>query len=82
MALVDLNDAYYTVPIHEDHQKCLKFIFKGKLYQYTCLPTHLRTHLRNVTRECHHTYKSRELITQTDYARITDYIYIYTYICI
>ena len=32
MASVDLKDAYYTVPIHRDHQKY------GQLYQFTCLP--------------------------------------------
>ena len=29
MASVDLKDAYYTVVIHKDHQKFLKFEFKG-----------------------------------------------------
>ena len=38
MASVDLKDAYYTVPIHSVHQKYLKFMFNGTLYQYTCLP--------------------------------------------
>ena len=31
MASVDLKDAYYTVPIQKDHQKFLKFEFKGCL---------------------------------------------------
>ena len=38
MALVDLKDAYYTVPIHASHQKYLKFCVDGALYKYTCLP--------------------------------------------
>ena len=29
MASVDLKDAHYTVPIQKDHQKFLKFEFKG-----------------------------------------------------
>ena len=29
MALVDLKDAYYTIPIHPSHQKYLKFWFDG-----------------------------------------------------
>ena len=41
VASVDLKDAYYTVPIHPDHQKHLKFMFHGCLYQYTCLPNRL-----------------------------------------
>ena len=41
MASVGLKDAYYTVPIHCDQQKYLKFMFNGNLYQYTCLPNGL-----------------------------------------
>jgi hypothetical protein len=41
MASIDLQDAYYLLPIHKDHQKFLKFKFKGTLYQYTCLPNGL-----------------------------------------
>ena len=41
MASVDLKDAYYTVPMHSNHQKYLKFTFDGTLYQYTCLPSGL-----------------------------------------
>ena len=37
MASNDLKDAYYTVPIFHAHQKYLKFIFNGTLYQYTCM---------------------------------------------
>lgn len=38
MALVDLKDAYCSVPIHQSHQKFLKFSWRGKLFQFTCLP--------------------------------------------
>ena len=38
MAMVDLKDAYYSVPIAPEYQKYLKFRFNGKLHQYTCLP--------------------------------------------
>ena len=41
MASVDLKDAYYTVPIHKDHQNVLKFKIKGCLYKYTFLPNDL-----------------------------------------
>ena len=41
MASVDLQDAYYSVPIHRDHQKYLKFEWQGQLYQFTCLPNGL-----------------------------------------
>ena len=38
MASIDLKDAYYSIPIDTRDQKYLKFIWKDKLYQYTCLP--------------------------------------------
>lgn len=38
MTTIDLKDAYFTVPIHKDHQKFRKFKFEGQLYQFTCLP--------------------------------------------
>jgi len=41
MASVDIKDAYYTVPIATEHQKFLKFRWRDKLYQYTCLPNGL-----------------------------------------
>ena len=41
MASIDLRDAYYTVAIHPDHQKYLKFVANGVFYQYTCLPNGL-----------------------------------------
>ena len=50
MASVDLKDAYYTVPIHPDHQKYLKFMFNGSLYQYTCLPNGLSSAPRIFTK--------------------------------
>ena len=34
----DINDTYYSVPILVEHQKYLKFYFRGKLYQFTYLP--------------------------------------------
>ena len=37
MASIDLKDAYYLVLIHREHQKYLKFMWKGVLYQFTCL---------------------------------------------
>ena len=50
MASVDLKDANYTVPIHCDHQKYLKFMFNGTLYQYTCLPNGLSSAPRIFTK--------------------------------
>ena len=50
MASVDLKDAYYTVVVHRDPQKVLKFEFKGCLYQYICLPNGLSSTPRIFTK--------------------------------
>ena len=50
MASVDLRDAYYTVPVHPEHKKYLKFLFNGTLYQYTCLPNGLSSAPRIFTK--------------------------------
>lgn len=41
MGSVDLSDAYYTVNVAYPDRKYLRFIWKGTLYQYTCLPNGL-----------------------------------------
>lgn len=41
MASVDLKDAYYSVPVAEEHRKYLKFEWKGGYFQYICLPNGL-----------------------------------------
>lgn len=38
MVKVDLKDAILVVPITKDHQKFIRFIWKGKFYQYKFLP--------------------------------------------
>jgi len=43
MVVIDLKDAYHSVPIYKDHQKYLKFEWKNVIYQYTCLPFGLCT---------------------------------------
>jgi hypothetical protein len=35
---LDLQDAYFVVPVALEHQKFLRFLWKGVLYQYVCLP--------------------------------------------
>ena len=35
---VDLKDAYFTIPMHPDHRKYLRFSALGKVFQFTCLP--------------------------------------------
>ena len=41
MASIDIKDAYYTVSVHEEFQKFLKFKWKGNFYKYTCWPNGL-----------------------------------------
>ena len=50
MAKIDLKDAYYSVKIKDEHQKFLKFVFKGSLYKFTCLPNGLCTGPRKFTK--------------------------------
>ena len=46
----DIKGAYYSIPILEEHQKYLKFLFGGKLYQFTCLPNGLCSGPRKLTK--------------------------------
>ena len=38
MVKLDIKDAYYSVPIHKDHHKFLRFKVGDQLYEYTSLP--------------------------------------------
>ena len=50
MAVLDLKDAYYSVPINPQHRKFLRFEFKGSLYEFTCLPNGLASAPRVFTK--------------------------------
>ena len=50
MASIDLRDAYYSVPIHPDFQRYLKFSWEHKLYQFTALPNGLTSGPREFTK--------------------------------
>ena len=50
MASLDLKDAYYSVPIADEHRKYLSFYWKGQLFQYTCLPNGLSSAPRYFTK--------------------------------
>ena len=50
-ASLDLKDAsYYSVPIHPDHTKFLKFIWKKELYKFLVLPNDLCCDPRKFTK--------------------------------
>ena len=50
MASIDLKDAYYSVPIAQESRKYLKFLWRGELYQFTCLPNGLAEAPRKFTK--------------------------------
>ena len=50
MGSIDLHDAYFSIPIHADHQKYLKFEWGGTLYKFTCLPQGLASAPRLFTK--------------------------------
>jgi hypothetical protein len=50
MASIDLQDAYYSVPIAREHRKYLKFLWNGTLYQYRALPNGLSSAPRLFTK--------------------------------
>lgn len=41
MGSIDLRDAYYSLPIHPQHRKYLKFRWQGKLFQFDAMPNGL-----------------------------------------
>ena len=38
MINIDLTDAYLSVPIHQESQKFLRFIWQNKTYQFKAMP--------------------------------------------
>jgi len=50
MATVDLKDAYFHVPIHDESKKLLRFLWNDQLYEFNCLPFGLCTAPRIFTK--------------------------------
>ena len=50
MASIDLKDAYYSVLIRREDRKYLCFIWRGTLFQFTCLPNGLSCAPRKFTK--------------------------------
>ena len=38
MVSIDLNDAYFSVPVFQPHRKYSRFLWNFKRYEFTCLP--------------------------------------------
>ena len=50
MASIDLKDGYYSVKIHPQSQKYLKFIYMNQLFMYTAYPNGLSSCPRKFTK--------------------------------
>lgn len=50
MASIDLRHAYYSVPILKQHRKLLRFIWKGKIFEFSCFPNGLALAPRKFTK--------------------------------
>ena len=50
MVKLDLKDAYLTIPIHANHRRLLRFMCRGKAYQFCSLPFGLATAPRVFTK--------------------------------
>lgn len=50
MASVDLKQAYYAIPVSQSDRKYLRFFWKGRLFQFTCLPNGLAEAPRKFTK--------------------------------
>ena len=49
-ASIVLTDAYYTVPVAVEHRKYLRFLWRNRLFRYTCLPYGLASAPRYFTK--------------------------------
>ena len=50
LASIDLQDAYFSVKVHEQFQNCLKFIWRGKHYKFVGMPQGLASAPRYFTK--------------------------------
>ena len=49
-ASIDLKDAFYSVPIHVHSQKYLKFVWKGNVFKFVCMPNGFNDAMRTFTK--------------------------------
>ena len=72
MASVDFKAAYYSIPIAEEDRKLLMFQWKGKYYQFTCLPNGLSSAPRIFTKILKPVYARLRSIGHTCMGHIDD----------
>ena len=58
MASIDLEKAYYSIPIHEDDQSLLAFQFDKRYFVYTAMPNGLASCPRDFTKICKPIYST------------------------
>jgi hypothetical protein len=71
-ASVDIKDAYYSIPIHEDDRKYLRFQWRDKLFQYNVLPNGLSSGPRIFTKLCKPIYATLRKLGYTNLGYIDD----------
>lgn len=72
MASIDLRHAYYSVPIAQEHQRFLRFQWKGKIFQYTCLPNGISSAPRIFTKLMKPVYSKLRELGHTNIGYIDD----------
>ena len=50
LASIDIKDAFYTVPIHPDHKKYLKFMWSARAHQFDAMPNGYKDAMRVFTK--------------------------------
>ena len=71
-AKIDLKDAFFSIPIHSNFRKYLKFKWQGKLFTFTCLPNGLSTASRIFTKVLKPVFSTLRKLGHTNVAYIDD----------
>ena len=62
VAFIDLNDAYFPIPVEKKHQKYIGFTHRGAVYQYVALKFGLSTHPMIFTHERNEDHYTPQII--------------------
>ena len=72
MASVDIRHAYYSISVAVGHRKFLRFLWKGKLYSYTCVPNGISCAPRLYTKLMKPVYATLRQLCHTNSGYIDD----------